>query len=39
MKGDYIFRTVTEFDLLQTFLKQKGTPDQILGEDESKADI
>jgi len=27
MKGDYIFRTVTEFDLLQTFLKQKGTPD------------
>ncbi len=26
MKGDYIFRAVTEFDLLQTFLKQKGTP-------------
>ena len=37
MKGDYIFRTVTEFDILQTFLKQKEL--LVLGADENKTDI
>ena len=37
MKGDYIFRTVAEFDLLQTFLKQREL--LVYGEDESKTGI
>ena len=36
MRGDYIFRAVTEFDLRQTFLKQKEP--LVYGADESKAD-